>query len=45
MPKYNLKRLMEVAIPPRNENVSEAKYRRSHKEELKAQAKRKLKRK
>lgn len=45
MPKYNLKRLMEVAVPPREEDVSEAKYRHSHKEELKAEAKRKLKRK
>ena len=45
MPKYNLKRLMEVAVPPREEDVRQAEYRRAHKEKLKAEAKRKLKRK
>lgn len=45
MPKYNLKRLIEVAKPPREEDFRQAEYRRAQKEELKAEAKRKLKKK
>lgn len=45
MPKYNLKRLMEVAVPSREEDLRQAEYRRARREELKAEAKRKLKKK
>ena len=37
-----IEKLIKIAKPPRPEDLEEARYRKEHKEELRAEAKRKL---
>ena len=41
---YNIDRLLEIAKPPKQQVLDEARYRKEHKEELRAKAKQELQR-